>query len=83
MTRVPSFLDDAISAAQKRLGIENKPVENKRKTDTRPSLLELNYKSKPRVSLPIHSHNKKSWLTKNDDDLAFKENNIPKKSKLM
>ena len=80
MTRVPSFLDDAISAAQKRLGIENKPVENKRKTDTRPSLLELNYKSKPRVSLPIHSHNKKSWLTKNDDDLAFKENNIPKKS---
>ena len=80
MKRVPSFLDDAISAAQKRLGIDNKPVENKRKTDTRPSLLELNYKSKPRVSLPIHSHNKKSWLIKNDDELSFKENNLSKKT---
>ena len=80
MKRVPSFLDDAISAAQKRLGIDNKPVENKRKTDTRPSLLELNYKSKPRVSLPIHSHHKKSWLIKNDDELSFKENNLSKKT---
>tara|TARA_B100000945_G_C20424374_1_gene619587 strand:- start:1660 stop:3399 length:1740 start_codon:yes stop_codon:yes gene_type:complete len=80
LKRVPSFLDDAISAAQKRLGIDNKPVENKRKTDTRPSLLELNYKSKPRVSLPIHSHHKKSWLIKNDDELSFKENNLSKKT---
>ena len=44
MKRVPSFLDDAISAAQNRLGIVDKPLENKKKTETRPSLLELNFK---------------------------------------
>ena len=74
MKRVPSFLDDAISAAQKRLGIVDKPIENKRKAATRPSLLELNYKSKPRISLPIQSKNRKSWLTKNDEQNEYQTN---------
>ncbi len=70
MTRVPSFLDDAISAAQKRLGVTTNDSEIKKKAISRPSLLELNYKSKPRVSLPLHPQNKSSWLTKNvRDDL--------------
>ena len=83
MRRVPSFLDDAISAAQNRLGIVDKPLENKKKTETRPSLLELNFKSKPRISLPIHSQNKKSWLTKHDEvnELKYKDNSLNKKSR--
>lgn len=82
MKRVPSFLDDAISAAQNRLGIVDKPLENKKKTVTRPSLLELNFKSKPRISLPIQSQNKKSWLTKHDEvnELRYKENKSIEKS---
>ena len=82
MKRVPSFLDEAISAAQNRLGIVDKPIENKKKVETRPSLLELNFKSKPRISLPIHSQNKKSWLDKHDEvnELKYKDNNLNKKS---
>ena len=84
MRRVPSFLDDAISAAQNRLGIVNKPPENNKKAATRPSLLELNFKSKPRISLPIQSQNKKSWLTKHDDEVnefKYKDNSLNKKSR--
>ncbi|MAT49288.1 MAG: hypothetical protein CMA27_05605 [Euryarchaeota archaeon] len=65
MRRVPSFLDDAISAAQKRLGVSPEEPQDRRKAIRRPSLLELNHKSKPRVSLPLHPQNKSSWLTKN------------------
>ncbi len=65
MRRVPSFLDDAISAAQKRLGVTSEEPRAKRKAINRPSLLELNHKSKPRISLPLHPQNKSSWLTKN------------------
>ena len=69
MKRVPSFLDEAISAAQKRLGVApNSDSEIKRNAIRRPSLLELNYKSKPRVSLPLHPPNKNSWLTKNKQE---------------
>jgi len=84
LRRVPSFLDDAISAAQNRLGIVNKPPENNKKAATRPSLLELNFKSKPRISLPIQSQNKKSWLTKHDDEVnefKYKDNSLNKKSR--
>ena len=65
MRRVPSFLDDAISAAQKRLGVSPEEPQDRRKAIRRPSLLELNHKSKPRISLPLHTQNKSSWLTKN------------------
>jgi len=65
LRRVPSFLDDAISAAQKRLGVTSEEPRAKRKAINRPSLLELNHKSKPRISLPLHPQNKSSWLTKN------------------
>ena len=72
MKRVPSFLDEAISAAQKRIGVEPSNVsEAKKNAIRRPSLLELNYKSKPRISLPIHPPNKNSWLTKNIQEDNF------------
>lgn len=77
MKRVPSFLDEAISAAQKRIGVEPSNVsEVKKNAIRRPSLLELNYKSKPRISLPIHPPNKNSWLTKNiqEDNFENKSN---------
>ena len=81
MKRVPSVLDDAITAAQRKLGrVPDEESSLKRKAVNRPSLLELNYKSKPRISLTVNSPKKTSWLTKNEDDSLEKTDMESRKS---
>ena len=81
MKRVPSVLDEAITAAQRKLGIvSNDDSVEERKTISRPSLLELNYKSKPRISLPLNPPKRTSWLTKNDEDSLEKTSNESEKT---
>ncbi len=81
MKRVPSVLDDAITAAQRKLGrVPDEESSIKRKAVNRPSLLELNYKSKPRISLPMNSPKKSSWLTKNEEDSLEKTEIVSRKS---
>ncbi len=67
MKRVPSYLDEAISMAQKRLGILPPETKNIKKTVKRPNLLELSQNSKPRITLPIGKNNNKSWLSKKEE----------------
>ena len=79
MKRVPSYLDEAIAKAQKGLGRPTGVDEKVKKKIIRPSLLELNHKKKPKVSLPLRKPSTKSWLSKTSN--LTEENYYSKKNK--